>query len=148
MNHPQIVVQNLGKTWISRVTPMEDGRVVVSGHGFFTIIDEEALKEPSPVVQIGQILQNGAPILPDEATGALQLAHDKNAFEVHYSVQPLALSTKLSYRHRLVGFDEDWLDGQDGEVGAFLLDVGLADRGSTDWKYRLPQTIIGRKWRL
>jgi ligand-binding sensor domain-containing protein len=111
-----LLVQNLGKTWISRVTPMEDGRVVVSGHGFFTIIDEEALKEPSPVVQIGQILQNGAPILPDEATGALQLAHDKNAFEVHYSVQPLALSTKLSYRHRLVGFDEDWLDGQDGEV--------------------------------
>jgi len=115
-NTDGLLVRNLGKTWISRVTPMRDGQVVVSGHGFFTLIDEEAMQYPSPNLRIGQIIQNGMPLSKKSANGVIQLNHDENAFEVHYSVEPLALNPKLRYRHRLVGLDEDWVSSQDGEV--------------------------------
>lgn len=125
-----LLVQNLGKTWISKVTPMEDGRVAVSGHGFFTLIEEEALEAPSPVLQIGQVLQNGKPLPAQLKRGALRLAHDENAFEAHYNVQPMGLSSKLSYRHQLVGFDEGWVESQGGEArytslppGQYRLDI-------------------------
>ncbi len=134
-----LLVQNLGKTWISEVTPMEDGRVMVSGHGFFTLIEEDALEAPPPVLQIGQILQNGKPLPAQSGNDGLQLAHDENAFEVHYNVQPMRLGPKLSYRHRLAGFDEGWVESQGGEVrytslppGPYRLDI----QATADYQWR------------
>lgn len=134
-----LLVQNLGKTWASEVTPMEDGRVVVSGHGFFSIIEEGALETVEPSLQVAQVLQNDQPLPKAQLGSELELPYNENAFEVRYRVQPLALSHKLRYRHRLKGLDDDWVQSRGGEIRYTSLPPGrytLELQASADHQWR------------
>lgn len=111
-----LLVQNLGKTWVGNLEVFDDGRIIISGHGFFTIVEPSAFDTPVPKLELAQLSQNGFPLNGSAQAGRLELPHDQNFFEVALRVQPLRVQHRLQYRHRLKGYDDHWVATQDGKI--------------------------------
>lgn len=146
-----LLVQNLGKTWISNIEIFDDGNIIVSGHGFFTIVHEPSIEPANPELRISQLTQHGASLSSELYTRGLELAYDENFFELTFGVQPIRIKNRLQYRHRLRGFDDQWITTHDGEVryasippGEYLLEIQASS--SYLWKNKtmltLPVSVI------
>lgn len=133
-----LLVQNLGKTWTSRLTPLENGITAISGHGFFTLIKEAAFELPAPRLSFAHIRQAGQIVSPEDWKGGLSLPHDENYFELAFSVYPFDARNKLRYRHRLSGHDNNWVSSENGEIRYTSIPPGeysLEIQASADYQW-------------
>lgn len=87
-----------------------DGRLwFVAGRGV-TVVDPEALGAPPPsddMVRIEGAVVDGAPL---SAGSAQVLAPGTVRVQIDYTVLDLTAPQKRRFRHRLDGFDSDWID--------------------------------------
>jgi len=133
-----LLVQNLGKTWASRLTPLENGIVAISGHGFFTLLNEAAFEVPAPRLNFAHLSQAGQVVLPEEWEGGLRLPYDKNYFELAFCIYPFDARNKLQYRHRLSGHDNNWVSSENGEIRYTSIPPGeysLEVQASADYQW-------------
>jgi len=111
-----LLVQNLGRTWAGNLEVFDDGNVIISGHGFFTIVDEQAMAPEQAELQLAQLTQNDAARPLPSGQAGIELAHDENYFELSFCVQPLYMKHRLKYRHRLLGHEGQWVHTRDGKI--------------------------------
>ncbi|MBI5511271.1 MAG: response regulator [Deltaproteobacteria bacterium] len=120
-SQPAGAVDGAGRVWF----PTSNGVIVV---------DPAATKAPraSPTVVIERVAADGV----DYSAAAVgELAAGTRDLELQYTALGLAAPEKARFRHRLEGFDHDWVDAAGGRTarytnldsGAYLFEVALQD---------------------
>jgi signal transduction histidine kinase len=103
-----------------------DGRLWFSTIKGVAMIDPRgvARNERPPQVVIDQVLADGVPVAA--TTPKQELAPGTSRFDFHYAGLSFVAPEKVRYRYKLVGFDEDWVDGGDRRA-AYYTNLGAGD---------------------
>jgi signal transduction histidine kinase/AraC-like DNA-binding protein/CheY-like chemotaxis protein len=86
-----------------------DGRLWFPTQAGAVVVDPRAVRTSSaaPLVRIEK-LQLGAAVL-SPAPGSVRLAPDQRSFEIHYTAPSFVHPELTRFRHRLLGFDDKWV---------------------------------------
>ena len=95
-----------------------DGRLLfATAKGLVVIVPSQIRRNnvPPPVV-IEQVLVEGQPVTAGERVAA---ARGRGRFEFHYVSLSLMAPEKVRYRHRLTGFEQDWVEAGTAQVASY-----------------------------
>ena len=137
-----------------------DGRLwFVAGRGV-TVVDPDALKDealPVAAVRIESALVDGRRVAP----GSTQVLPPRTArLQVDYTVLNLTSPLKTGFRHKLEGFDADWIDAGTAHSASY---TNLPPRGyvfrvmatgadgtfgepAAEWRFRIQPTFYQTWW--
>ena len=125
-----------------RVVRASDGRLWFVASRGLSVIDPRAFREsaPQPPMTVEYVTANETRV---KAVTGLRLPARTTRLEIGYSELNLSSPLKTRFRHRLEGFDADWVNAGTLRT-AFYTDL---PRGNTSFRYwRVRQTARDRAW--
>ena len=148
-----------GTPWFRSHTRLGDGRLLFGGSQGLLVVRPERYEPSSdqPAVVLSAVRVNGLPHRPDSLRQGLQLPPGTRSFGVEFAALEFADPQLVRYRHRLVGYDPDWVPSDASfrspsysqlRPGDYLLEVQATNRSGV-WSphtLRLPVRLQPQWW--
>ncbi|MBH9551436.1 two-component regulator propeller domain-containing protein [Inhella gelatinilytica] len=111
---------DLGTPWVGSYAKTDDGLLMFGGTQGVAIIDPAQFRRWAhhPPVVATEIRVDGAPLPAMLPAQGLVLQPQQRSFAVEYAALDYSAPQRLRYRHRLEGYDKDWVDTNAGQRSA------------------------------
>jgi len=147
---------DIGIGWFRAYAQLDDGRMLFGGSTGLLVAEPERFRRWSfrPPVVATELRIDGRPA---PLGGGLRLAPGQRAFSVRFTALDYSAPAHNRYRHRLLGYDEDWLDTDAAlrvasyanlAPGRYTLEVQGSNRLG-DWSettLRVPVDVLPAWW--
>ncbi|MBP7334568.1 ligand-binding sensor domain-containing diguanylate cyclase [Niveispirillum sp.] len=113
---------------LNRLVKGPGNHILLGGLGGLAILDmaSDRPPPPPPVLRITGMEINHQPVAPGQLpgpNGRLLLASEQRTLSLAFSLLDFRAGGDLRYRHRLEGFDQDWLDSSNRAPGALYTNL-------------------------
>lgn len=113
---------DIGTGWFRAYTALADGRLLFGGSTGVLVVEPGRLRpwRHAPPLVVTDLRVNGERLPPARLQPSLVLAPDQRSFSVEFAALDYSQPERNRYRHKLDGFDADWIEtGADFRVASY-----------------------------